>query len=292
MATHISGVQCLLMTPFTADGSAIDQESLERVIDHVIAGGAHGLVVAGKIGEFESLSMEERRRVMHIAAEHVAGRVPAGVGIINAPYDEGLTLGRWAREAGLDYVMSRPPTDGDTVSYYRELATTIPVMIYDQGARGELSVEDTIAPLARELEGIAAVKISGLPEKTLQMKRLVSAPSLCGWDMMSLLSYELGADGVISASATLMPQEEVRLREIALHGKLAEAREIFYTKVLPVLLYCMFDPYAYSACKYVLHWLGIIRWPAVREPYAVPINEYRQIELRYVLGRVGILPPA
>jgi len=60
----------------------------------------------------------------------VAGMPRMGAGIINATYEDGLTLGRWARGAGLDYVMSRPPIDGDIQSYFRKLADTVPVMIY------------------------------------------------------------------------------------------------------------------------------------------------------------------
>ncbi len=288
MPKEVTGVQCLVATPFTEDGSAVDEDSFRKLIDYVIVGGVHGVVAASKAGEHGALTMKERRRLMHLTVEQVAGRVPAGVGIIDAQYQDGLTLGRWAREAGLDYVMSRPPIDGDVMTYFRELTAVIPVMIYDQGARGELSVTDVIAPLAHETGNIVAVKVSGDPEKILEVKRTMNAPALCGWDLMSLVAYEMGADGVASGFAALLPELERRLWESVKQGRLEDARKTFYEECLPVVLHCTFDPFAFSSVKWVLHWLGIIRWPTVREP-TLPINEHRRAELRHALGRVGVL---
>ena len=85
----LHGVNCLLMTPFTERGT-VDEESLCRLIDHVIEGGATSLVAMGKIGEFEILTMDERRETMQVVMDHVGGRVPVGFGIINASYTDGL----------------------------------------------------------------------------------------------------------------------------------------------------------------------------------------------------------
>lgn len=289
MARDVTGIQCLVATPFTEDGSAVDEASFRNLVDYVIDRGVDGIVAMGRAGEFESLSMDERRRLMTVTAEHVAGRVPAGIGIINAPYDEGLALGRLARDAGLDYVMSRSPNDGDVMTYFRELTAIVPVMVYDEGARGELSVKDVLAPLIRECANIVAVKVSSEPDKIVELKQAVAVPTLCGWDMMSLIAYENGADGVISGFAGVFPENEVKLLRAVKEGRLDEARQIFYVDCLPALLHLTFDPFAFSAAKYVLSWRGIIRWPTTRTPFVSPLSERRQAELRYVLesGRVG-----
>lgn len=184
--------------------------------------------------------------------------------------------------------MSRPPVDGDTMDYFRKLADTIPVMIYDLGVRGELSIEKDILPLTQETENVVALKISGLPDKTYEAKKFLDIPALCGWDMMSLLSYEMGSDGVISGSATLVPQDEVELYKLACEKRWEEARELYYSKLLPLLNYCTFDPHAYSVCKYVLYWQGLIATPAVRPPNP-DAGEARQQEMRQVLHKIGVL---
>jgi 4-hydroxy-tetrahydrodipicolinate synthase len=275
------------MTPFDEQGN-VDEEGLCSVVDHVIDGGATSLVAAGKIGEYEVLTMQERRRIMEVVSGHVGGRVPVGFGIINASFDDGLTLAAWAAEAGCDFVMSRPPTDGDNAEYFLRAADKIAVMPYDLGVRGELSIEDDILPLTQKSPNIVGLKISGLPDKTYEAKKLLDIPILCGWDMMSLVSYEMGSDGVISGSATLTPRDEVKLHELAKQGEWDEARDLYYGRLLPLLNYCTFDPFAYSVCKYALYWQGLIATPAVRAPNP-DAGEIRQRETMAIMKSLGLV---
>ena len=283
----LKGVNCLVMTPFDEQGN-VDEEGLCSVVDHVIDGGATSLVAAGKIGEYEVLTMQERRRIMEVVSGHVGGRVPVGFGIINASFDDGLTLAAWAAEAGCDFVMSRPPTDGDNAEYFLRAADKIAVMPYDLGVRGELSIEDDILPLTQKSPNIVGLKISGLPDKTYEAKRLLDIPILCGWDMMSLVSYEMGSDGVISGSATLTPRDEVKLHELAKKGQWDEARDLYYGRLLPLLNYCTFDPFAYSVCKYALYWQGLIATPAVRAPNP-DAGEVRQRETMAIMKNLELV---
>ena len=283
----LKGVNCLIVTPFTEMGE-VDENGIRRVIDHVIDGGANSLVAMGKIGEFDTLTMEERRRIMSVVVEYVEGRVPVGFGVINATYEDGLTLGRYTAEAGGDYVMSRPPVDGDTMEYFLRLADLIPVMPYDQGVRGELSIEGDILPLTQKTDRIVGLKNSGNPDKHQEAKSLLSVPVLCGWDLMSLLAYQMGSDGVISGSATLVPRDEVRLYELTRENRWDEARELYYGKLVPLLNYCTFDPFAYSVCKYVLHWQGVIDSPAVRPPNP-DAGDTRRREVHEVLRMTGVI---
>ena len=286
---RLDGVNCLLMTPFTKQGD-IDYDSLNREINHVIDGGVNSIVAMGKIGEFGVLTMEERRSIMTFVVDGVASRVPVGFGIINTSFDDGLTLGRYAAQAGGDFVMSRPPVEGDVMDYFIRLADQIPVMPYDLGEQGELTVREHILPLVQKTENIVGLKISGLPDKVPEAKKLLDIPVLCGWDLMSLIEYQLGADGVISGSATLIPSDEVQLYKLAKQSRWKEARDIYYSKILPLLNYCTFDPHAYSVSKYALQYQGVIDYPDVREPNP-DAGKARAEEVREVLELIGVLAP-
>lgn len=286
---RLDGVNCLLMTPFTKQGD-IDYDSLNREINHVIDGGVNSIVAMGKIGEFGVLTMEERRSIMTFVVDGVASRVPVGFGIINTSFDDGLTLGRYAAQAGGDFVMSRPPVEGDVMNYFIRLADQIPVMPYDLGEQGELTVREHILPLVQKTENIVGLKISGLPDKVPEAKKLLDIPVLCGWDLMSLIEYQLGADGVISGSATLIPSDEVQLYKLAKQNRWKEARDIYYSKILPLLNYCTFDPHAYSVSKYALQYQGVIDYPDVREPNP-DAGKARAEEVREVLELIGVLAP-
>ena len=142
----LNGVNCLLMTPFDEEGK-VDFNSLAEVADDVIKGGVNSVVGNGKIGEFEVLTQAERREIIDMLVSYVGGKVPVGFGIINATYQEGISLSKHAASAGADFVMSRPPVDGDINRYFTEIADEIALMPYDQGTRGELSIKEDILPL-------------------------------------------------------------------------------------------------------------------------------------------------
>ena len=97
------------MTPFTGESGEFDETSMRRLVDHVIDGGVASVIAMGRVGEVMYLSMEERAKVMDVVIDQVAGRVPVGFGSIELGYDEGLAIGRLARDAGAD-LMSRTAT--------------------------------------------------------------------------------------------------------------------------------------------------------------------------------------
>jgi len=80
----LRGILAAVVTPFTADGSAVDEDNLRQQVDRLVAAGIHGLVPTGSTGEFTSLTPEEHRRVVQVYVEAAAGRVPviAGVGTL------------------------------------------------------------------------------------------------------------------------------------------------------------------------------------------------------------------
>src|SRR5215208_7927997 len=80
MPEPFHGVLPALITPFTADGRAIDTEALAAMVDRLVAGGVGGLVPGGSTGEFTTLSHDERRLLVETTVEAAAGRVPVVAG--------------------------------------------------------------------------------------------------------------------------------------------------------------------------------------------------------------------
>lgn len=74
------GVWGVLATPFTADGSAVDHDALQRQVRHYRAAGAAGLTALGVFGEAASLTAEERRAVIAAVVEAADG-LPVVVGL-------------------------------------------------------------------------------------------------------------------------------------------------------------------------------------------------------------------
>src|ERR671932_1084366 len=85
MPDPFHGVLPALVTPFTADGEAIDTAALAAIVERLVGAGVGGLVPGGSTGEFTTLSNAERRALVEVTVEAAAGRVPvvAGTGALS-----------------------------------------------------------------------------------------------------------------------------------------------------------------------------------------------------------------
>ena len=257
-------------------------------MDRAVEGGVHTVTALGRVGEVMYLTMEERKKAITTVVDQVAGRVPVGCGCIDLTFEDGLELGRIARTAGADFIMSRASVDGDPIEYYRRLAEIIPVMVYDQGVQREMRIIEDIVPLVEETGNVVALKISGLQEKVTEAKEVLDIPILCGHEIMLLMSYRMGADGACSAFAMLSPHEEVKLYDLAMDKRWDEARDLFYGTHLPLVNYLPGGPgmMGWSIIKNILYWEGVIESPLVRTP-SLPASEARLAEARLIWDRIG-----
>jgi 4-hydroxy-tetrahydrodipicolinate synthase len=97
-----------LATPLL-DADALDCDGLEKLIEHVIAGGVTGIFVLGTTGESASFSYRLRAEVIRAACSLVRGRVPVLAGISDTSYAETVRLAQTARDAGAEAVVTAPP---------------------------------------------------------------------------------------------------------------------------------------------------------------------------------------
>ena len=285
----VDGVVTLLLTPFSADTETLDLESMRRQIEFVLDAGVSALVACGKAGEFEGMTLDESERVLSFVMEQVDGRVPVGMGIISVELDQGIPAAEVAARCGADFAMVKKLSTKNLREFFLEIAERIPVMLYDQTNEGNLDVETQVLPLVKECQRIMTVKVSGNVYTFEYQKSEVPDTSLiCGWDMFSLLAYRSGADGVVAGSAAFMPEHEVKLHQLSQAGRWDEARELFYERMLPYILYATHDPYAFSVSKLLLHWRGIFDSPLVRPPYA-NTPEWMQQEVHALAKRLDLI---
>mgnify|MGYP003342009906 CR=1 FL=1 len=150
----INGILVALVTPFTADGSAIDEANLEHQIDRMVAGGIHGIVCAGTTGEFTTMSHDERKRLTELVVKYADGRAAVLPATGAQSTAEAIELSKHAQDSGAQGVMVVPP-------YYDPLrmhelhahlaavgeAIDIPIVYYNvPGATGlRLSAEELAA---------------------------------------------------------------------------------------------------------------------------------------------------
>ena len=285
----LQGVITLLFTPFRAGGEKIDGQSMRRQIDSVLEAGVSGVVACGKAGEFEGLTFDEIEHVLTMVLDHVAGRVPVGMGIISVEQEQGLQAAEIAARCGADFAMAKKFSKENVHDFYLRLAERIPIMLYDMTNEGTLDVAEHILPLLRECRRIVAVKVSGNVYSFTRFKEAApDVPLVCGWDTFSLLGYLSGSDGVVAGSAAIMPEREVSLHQLAQAERWEEARQLFYESMLPLIAFATPDPYAFSVCKHLLYWKGIFDSPVVRLPYK-DTPEWMQNEMNVLARRLNLV---
>ena len=108
------GSYTVTITPFTADGAASDYGAWRDFLDWQIETGVPGIIILGTTGEFLTVSDEERREYVAANIEHIAGRIPAMVGTMNAYTPNAV---RYSREAQDQGAAELP----DTIALAREL---------------------------------------------------------------------------------------------------------------------------------------------------------------------------
>lgn len=212
---QLAGCITALVTPFTELGG-LDLPAFERLLDDQLAGGIQGLVVAGSTGEAAMLEDGEYERLIRVAVERVAGRVPvlAGSGLSATAATVAQT--RRAAAAGADaaLVVTPPyvrPTQAGLIRHYREVAEQggLPVVLYNVPARTGCDLLPETVLALRDLPGVIGLKEAVADPARLQLlaahKRQGFA-LLGGDDPSAVAAMQLGADGLISVVSNAAPR--------------------------------------------------------------------------------------
>ena len=126
-----------LMTPFTAD-NAVDEAGLRRNIQHIRSLGTAGAGCTWGMGEFWSLTHDERVQVMDTLADEANGQWLIGAHVTHNSAPEMLSLAQHAEAVGFDLLIVAPPfivtkTEEQVIDYVRLLAdnTSLAIMFYN-----------------------------------------------------------------------------------------------------------------------------------------------------------------
>jgi 4-hydroxy-tetrahydrodipicolinate synthase len=295
----IEGVQVLLSTPMAANG-ALDYESTFRLIDHVIAGGVHGIILLGSTGEFFSLSEAERKEFAERSIAHIAGRVPVGICPGHSGTGTTVDLAVHAERSGADYLLVPVPfyfanTLPGVVDFFVRVArsVSIPIMPYDGGGGNSLDME-TWRRIVAAAPNISLAKITiPMPPKIAWLHQEFEGRvrAFGGSDQTILLALANGAKGLTVAGANVVPQAFVRMYELYAAGDREQARCLFYRTISPMNVIAVPAHTEFIQCyKQALYWMGIIASPHARGPM-MPLDVPRKEELRAALTLMGVSMP-
>jgi 4-hydroxy-tetrahydrodipicolinate synthase len=239
MLDLIRGTGVAIITPFHDSGN-IDFGSFEKIIEHIIAGGANYIVALGTTGESAALSWDEKVAVLEYVVETVNKRVPVVAGIGGNNTQEVINMIRATSFEGIDAILSvcpyynRPQQKG-LYSHFKAIAgsSPVPVILYNVPGRTSVNLSaETTLKLANDFSNIIGIKeASGNLLQCMDIIR--DRPQgflvISGDDALTLPLIALGADGVISVVANAFPAEFSEMVNLCLKGKIARARSLHFS---------------------------------------------------------------
>lgn len=243
MKVQWEGVMPAVTTKFTAD-DRLDLAMFGTNINAQVDAGVQGIVLGGSLGEASTLTNDEKSILIKETVAVVEGKIPVIMTIAEQATKIAIQAAKDAEAAGADGLMILPPmryksTDFETITYFKEIAKSIPlpIMIYNNPIDYKIEVTVGMFEELMELDNIQAVKES--TRDIINIGRLRNRfgndlKILTGVDPLALESLLIGADGWVAGLVCAFPRETVAIYALAKAGHIKEATEI-YRWFLPLL---------------------------------------------------------
>ncbi|MFD1066169.1 4-hydroxy-tetrahydrodipicolinate synthase [Oceanobacillus locisalsi] len=232
-----------MVTPFN-EQQEIDYEALDYLIEHLIANGSDGLVVAGTTGESPTLSNEEKLALFSHTVQKVNGRITVIAGTGSNQTKGSVALSQAAEKTGVDAIMlvtpyyNKPSQDG-LYAHFKTIADSVqlPVMLYNVPGRTSVDLAAETVIRLSAVDNIVSIKdASGNMDKVTEMVAQTDASFsvYSGEDAITLPTLAVGAAGIVSVSAHVIGNEMQEMIAAYEQGAVKKAASI-HQRILPVM---------------------------------------------------------
>lgn len=264
----LQGSLVALVTPLNEDGS-VDYDSLKKLIDWHIDEGTNGIVSVGTTGESATLNVKEHLDVIDFTIKHVGKRIPVIAGTGANATNEAIELSQEAKLKGADYVLLvtpyyNKPNQNGLIKHYEEIASKvdIPQILYNVPSRTACDLKPSSVEILSKHQNIIGIKEA--VDDFQRIRELINITQISddfsvfsGDDPTFLESMSLGAHGVISVAANVIPRSISMICRNVLNSELNEANNLNdINKNLYKLLFVESNP---IPVKWMLFKMGLIK---------------------------------
>ena len=300
MIQPLCGIIPPLVTPLT-DNETLDVESLERLIEHLIAGGVHGLFILGTTGEEQSLSYHLREEMIRQSTRINQGRLPLLVCVSDTSIVESIRLARIAADCGADGVVSAPPYyfatgQPELAQFYEELVPQLPlpVFLYNMPSHVKVSfAPETVHRIAQNPHVVGFKDSSAnavyFQSVLYKMRERSDFAMLVGPEEITGECVLLGAHGGINGGANMFPSLYVGMYEAARRGdvtRVLQLQQIIMQISSTISTIGQHGSSYLKGLKCALSLLGIIKDDFVASPF----YKFNQPEREKVRQALSALP--
>jgi 4-hydroxy-tetrahydrodipicolinate synthase len=225
-----AGCTVALVTPFR--DREVDEQALRALVEWHISEGTPILSPVGTTGESPTLSHDEHERVIALVVEQARGRAKVLAGTGSNATSEAIRLTKFAHRAGADGALvvvpyyNRPSQEG-LYRHYATLAESceLPIVLYNVPSRTGRNLEpETVERLGRFPTIVAIKEAAGSLDQVSELLLRTPLTVLSGDDSLTLPLLAIGAGGVVSVAANIVPRDILGLVQAYRDGNLADAR--------------------------------------------------------------------
>ncbi|PDQ36401.1 MAG: dihydrodipicolinate synthase family protein [Candidatus Lumbricidophila eiseniae] len=215
-------------------GLAVDYDRFAAHCDFLMNNGCRGVGPNGSLGEYSSLTDEERRRVIQVAVETVGDRGLVVAGVHGVGWHQAVKWAELAKQDGADGVLALPPTiyranRSEVIEHFTRLNDVgLPIMMYNNPIDTKVDLTPDLIAELFQLENIVAVKeFSTDVRRVLEIQELCDIQVVAGADDLLFESLVVGAVGWFAGYPNAFPKQAVEIYDLVQAGKIAEARELY-----------------------------------------------------------------
>jgi len=283
---QFEGIWTPVITPCHHDFS-INEGALEEVIEHLIAGGVHGIIAAGTTGEYYAQDFDTRAHLAKRIKEIIKGRVPLCVGTGALRTEDSIAYATMAKYLGADAILvATPPYSvptGREIALHAlaiDRAVDMPVMLYNYPGRMGVNMdEETLDRLGR------SPNFCGIKESSGDINRLHMIARdyphlglLCGMDDQALEFFAWGARGWVCAGSNFAPKAHVALyKACVVEGDYTKGRAIM-SAMMPLMRVLEQGGKFIQCIKHGVTMRGITAGPPLKPLHPLNKDDKRSLE--------------
>lgn len=232
----LHGIVVPMVTPLNADGS-LDFKATEKLVEHLVAGGVHGIFALGTTGEAQGLSAQQRSEFATFVGQKIAGRVPYIVGVSDTSIADSVALAKTAQAAGACGVVATPPyyfapSQSDMVAWFTALAdaSPIPVYLYNMPSHVKVNIDPQTAAQLASHPNIRGLKDSSHNMTYFQTLSYLTKDQedfvlFVGPEEQTAQAVLMGGAGGVNGGANMFPELYVKSYEAAREGRIEDMKK-------------------------------------------------------------------
>jgi dihydrodipicolinate synthase/N-acetylneuraminate lyase len=236
MELPLKGIIPPVVTPLV-NSNTLDVKGLEKLIEHLISGGVHGLFILGTTGEATSLTYELRKELIRYTMEIVNHRLPVLAGITDTSISGSLEIAEYSAIQGVDCLVIAPPyyvpiAQEEMREYLESMVPKLPLpfMMYDMPSCTKMHMSLETVRRSKELGAIGIKDSSGDMSYLYSLiKEFRDSPEfsiIAGTELFLPETIIYGGHGAVAGGANLYPKLFVDLYNASVEKDLEKIEKL------------------------------------------------------------------